>query len=254
MNRKSFLIKNNKGFLLVEIVLTVALFSLVVTGTIYGILFAEKTQFNAGINNDGVNVAEDSMEIVRNLRDEIFPSTLDIIIPICSIISPCGLIKDPITGAWSFVEGENGDDNSFFHRTISIVPTGDDPSKTREIIVNIWPTGIFNPSFSITSTLTTWNLSSTKKITEFSIPAQVGNTVIDEENKTINITMPFETDVSALIASFVASSNTIVKIGEDIQENAITENDFTNPVTYTVIAQDLSTVDYTVTVSLLEEV
>ncbi|MFB9274980.1 cadherin-like beta sandwich domain-containing protein [Cohnella cellulosilytica] len=65
----------------------------------------------------------------------------------------------------------------------------------------------------------------------------------------IAATVPYGTDVGELVATF-ESTGASVAVGTDTQVSGTTANDFTFPVTYTVTAQDGSTKDYTVTVSV----
>ncbi len=78
------------------------------------------------------------------------------------------------------------------------------------------------------------------------LPANVTATIT---NTSIAATVPFGTDVTALVATFVTTGAS-VGVGTTVQASGITANDFTNPVTYTVTAADGSTQDYTVTVSI----
>jgi len=92
--------------------------------------------------------------------------------------------------------------------------------------------------------------SSAKAITAFSFtsPAAVG--VINENAKTISVTVPHGTNVTALVAAFT-TTGTNVKVGSTIQTSGKVSNDFTNAVIYTVTARDESIATYTVTVTLL---
>ena len=93
-----------------------------------------------------------------------------------------------------------------------------------------------------------------KAITAFSFaglePAVVGT--IDEEAKTIALTVPNGTVVTALVATFINSEKSSVKVGEVAQESGVTANDFTTPVEYVVTAEDETTSTYTVTVTIAE--
>jgi hypothetical protein len=89
--------------------------------------------------------------------------------------------------------------------------------------------------------------ASAKAITAFSLNG-VGGT-INESEKTIAITMPSGTNVTALVATFTTTGDS-VKIGLPEQISGTTANDFTSPVVYTVIAADTTTQDYTVTVTV----
>ena len=90
-------------------------------------------------------------------------------------------------------------------------------------------------------------LSSAKAITAFSLAGVVGT--INETAKTIAVTMPFGTDVTALVATFTTTGAS-VKVGSTLQISGTTANNFTSPVTYTVTAADDSTQDYTVVVTV----
>jgi hypothetical protein len=89
-----------------------------------------------------------------------------------------------------------------------------------------------------------------KAITSFSFiafPASPG--VINEPAKTIAVTVPFGTDLTARIGYFT-TTGTVVKIGATVQTSGTTVNNFTNPVTYTVTAADGTTASYTVTTTI----
>lgn len=92
-------------------------------------------------------------------------------------------------------------------------------------------------------------LSSEKAIITFSFASPAAAGVIMEGAKTIAVTVPSGTAVTALVATFSASSGASVKVGAIAQVSGVTANNFTNPVTYTVTAADGSTVNYSVTVS-----
>ena len=97
---------------------------------------------------------------------------------------------------------------------------------------------------SVTTTPTTQ--SSEKSITSFTFAGlnpQV-NGVIDNTNYTVGLTVPTGTDVTTLTPTIAVSDYATVSPSSDIAQN------FTNPVTYTVTAQDGSTQNYTVTVTI----
>ena len=92
--------------------------------------------------------------------------------------------------------------------------------------------------------------NSAKAITAYSFAGYTGATgVINEVAKTIAVTVPFGTNVTALIATFT-TTGTIVKIGAAVETSGATANNFTAPVFYTVTAADLSTATYTITVTV----
>jgi hypothetical protein len=90
-------------------------------------------------------------------------------------------------------------------------------------------------------------VSSTKDITAFSFssPAAIG--VITGTN--IALTVPFGTNVTALVASFTTTGAS-VKVGSTTQVSGTTTNNFTSPMTYRVNAADATTKDYTVVVTI----
>jgi hypothetical protein len=65
----------------------------------------------------------------------------------------------------------------------------------------------------------------------------------------ISATVPFGTNVSALVATF-STSGANVTVNAVTQVSGTTANDFTNPVSYLVTAADNSTQTYTVTVTI----
>lgn len=89
--------------------------------------------------------------------------------------------------------------------------------------------------------------SGTNTITVFSFSSPSATGVISGIN--ISLTVPYGTDVTALVAVFT-TSGVSVKVGSTVQVSGTTANDFTSPVIYTVTAEDGSTKAYTVTVTL----
>ncbi len=87
--------------------------------------------------------------------------------------------------------------------------------------------------------------SSTKEMLAFSILGNAG--VIVGTN--IGITLPYGTSVTSLIVDFT-SNGTSVTVNSTSQTSTVTPNDFTNPVTYIVHAEDGSTKSYIVTVAV----
>lgn len=98
-------------------------------------------------------------------------------------------------------------------------------------------------------TVTAISNSSAKQITSF-VFLLTNNPIditvvatIDEENKTITAALPSGTSLSGLLPE--------VKISEYSTIDINTEQDFTNPIAYTVTAEDGSEVIYTVTITAL---
>jgi len=105
--------------------------------------------------------------------------------------------------------------------------------------------GVTKKTYTIT--LNT-SLNSEKAILSYSINGISGT--IDAVNHTVTLTLPYGTDRSNLVATFTLSAAATAKVGATVQESGVTANDFTNPVTYTVTAEDGSTQDWVVTVNL----
>ena len=89
--------------------------------------------------------------------------------------------------------------------------------------------------------------SSAKALTAFSLAGVAGT--IDETAKTISVTLPSGTAVTALVATFTTTGAS-VEVGSTVQTSGATANDFTNPVVYTVTAADASAQNYTATVTV----
>jgi len=84
--------------------------------------------------------------------------------------------------------------------------------------------------------------SSDKKITAFSFATPQANGEIDEKAKTISVSVPNGTDVTALVPTISISEKATVSPASGVAQN------FTDPVIYTVTAENGSTAEYTVTV------
>ncbi len=86
------------------------------------------------------------------------------------------------------------------------------------------------------------SLSNSKTITAFRFADPAAQGTVQDTLHTIAVTVPFGTDVTALVP-------TITHTGASISPATGVAEDFTNPVVYTVTAADSSTQDYTVTVT-----
>jgi hypothetical protein len=87
--------------------------------------------------------------------------------------------------------------------------------------------------------------NSAESITAFSLNGTAG--VISGTN--IAVTMPYGTNVTALIATFTTTGESVT-VSITPQISTVTPNNFTNPVTYTVHAANGSTQNYEVTVTV----
>jgi len=103
---------------------------------------------------------------------------------------------------------------------------------------------------SATYTVTVSILAAPKLMTAFSFSAVPATGVIDQAARTVAVSMPLGPNLATLVASFATTTGAIVKIGPAVQTSGTTPNDFTSPVTYTVIAPDGLEANYTVTVTI----
>ena len=88
---------------------------------------------------------------------------------------------------------------------------------------------------------------STKAISAYSLGGTTGT--INETAKTIAVTVPNGTSVTALVATFT-STGASTKVGTTAQVSGTTANDFTLPKSYVVTAADATTATYIVTVTV----
>lgn len=87
-------------------------------------------------------------------------------------------------------------------------------------------------------------VSDAAEIITFDIPTQVSS-VVNSTDATVNIVMPYGTDVTALVPTITYSANATIAPASGVVQ------DFTSPVNYLVTAQDgITTRIWTVTVSL----
>jgi V8-like Glu-specific endopeptidase len=108
--------------------------------------------------------------------------------------------------------------------------------------------GTTTKNWTVTVTVASNNQSD---ITAFTLPGQVGSSVINSSSKTIGITMPYGSSLTSLVAEFTISDGAIAKVGTMEQVSGMTTNSFINPVIYDVTAQDgITTTEWTVTVTI----
>jgi hypothetical protein len=131
------------------------------------------------------------------------------------------------------VQTSNVTPNNFTIPAVYVVTAGDGSTATYTVTVT---------AASVTA----------KAITAFSFAGYPGTTgIIDEAAKTIAVTIPYGTDVTALKATFTTTGSN-VKVGTVVQTSTVTPNNFTSPVSYIVTAADGSTATYAVTVTAAE--
>ncbi|MFC5407120.1 S-layer homology domain-containing protein [Cohnella soli] len=87
-------------------------------------------------------------------------------------------------------------------------------------------------------------------ILSFGFSQQTGPAVIDATAHTVAIEVAYGTNVTSLKATYTLSAGATAKVGTTSQKSGITINDFTNPVTYKVRAEDNTAQNWTVTVTV----
>lgn len=93
------------------------------------------------------------------------------------------------------------------------------------------------------------NIATGKEITAFSLPGQVGVSVINSVDSTVSVAMPYGTDLTNLVPMFSLSDGATATVAGVSQVSGSTYNDFTSPLAYLVKAADGSTQSWTVYVS-----
>jgi hypothetical protein len=131
-------------------------------------------------------------------------------------------------------EQQSGDTPNDFSAPLSYVVTAEDESTVSyQVAVHVAPP-----------------VSAEKAISAFSICAPPAVGVIDAADRTITVTVPRATDLGALVAEYV-TTGVRVQVDDTEQVSGVTVNDFSDPLPYTVIAEDGSTACYAVTVTAL---
>ncbi|TMM55869.1 HYR domain-containing protein [Maribacter algarum] len=112
-----------------------------------------------------------------------------------------------------------------------------------------WTVTDTSDNFSECEQVITVNSSASNEndITSFSVSEQTGEPVINTENKTVNLKVPFGTELESLIPTLEISTNATVT-----PETGVARN-FSTPVEYTVTAQDGTDEIWTVIVEVLEQ-
>ncbi|OPH47400.1 hypothetical protein BC351_40050 [Paenibacillus ferrarius] len=92
-------------------------------------------------------------------------------------------------------------------------------------------------------------MSQAKVITAFSFAGLSPEATINETNKTIGLTLPYGTNVTTLIPVFTTKGASVI-VGSTVQVSGTTMQNFTSAITYKVVAEDGTTQDYTVMVTV----
>ncbi|MGY3215084.1 putative Ig domain-containing protein [Mucilaginibacter sp. HD30] len=139
---------------------------------------------------------------------------------------PAGLVFDPFTGA---ISGTPKTSSAATNYIVTAANAGGISQDTINITVNV--------------------ASSDKAITTFGLTSPATTAFVNETDKTIAMTVPSGTNLTALVPVFTTSGAS-VKIDTVIQVSGVTAVNFSSPVTYTVKAADLTSQTYLVTVNM----
>jgi hypothetical protein len=83
----------------------------------------------------------------------------------------------------------------------------------------------------------------------FSVQNQISSD-INSVNHTVSVVIPFGSKIDSLVATYITSPGSVVTVNSVSQVNGSTVNDFTNPLTYHVTAQDgITSISWVVTVN-----
>lgn len=147
MQKASLTIKSNKfgqiGMSLVEILLAIAIFSVISTGIIGAIIYGQESTAVAGSRERAVKIAEEGIEAVRNIRDSGYSNL--------PADGTYGLVVSG--GVWTL--SGSSDVTDIFTRTI-VLSTVD--ARTRNVTVNVtWSQTVQRPGvISLNTYLTDW--------------------------------------------------------------------------------------------------
>ena len=133
------------------------------------------------------------------------------------------------------------------HRTISILVSADKINWTSLGTATSNQAGQLSIEDIASETERYYLMGEKPVVTSFSFPSGTG--IINETAHTIAATVPFGTDVRALVSTFITTGAS-VSVGKTWQVSGVTANDFTSPVTYRVTAENGTVEDYVVTVTV----
>ena len=92
-------------------------------------------------------------------------------------------------------------------------------------------------------------LNTAAEIINFSVPGQVGIASINSSSGTVDVMVPYGSELTSIKPAFTLSTGAGAVVGTTPQNSGVTTNDFAKPVKYVVTAQDgKTTKDWTVTV------
>lgn len=142
-------------------------------------------------------------------------------------ITPAFIVYD---GATVFVENErqiNEITKVNFSQPVTYTVNSSDACTSTDWVITIRPQEIDKAESELQTTFI-----------NFAFSQQVGSGIINTDDKTIEIGITCTADITQLTAFFTVSDSAKVFIEEELQISGKTKNNFTEPITYTVISQD----------------
>lgn len=94
-----------------------------------------------------------------------------------------------------------------------------------------------------------WNDRAGTEVLSFVVEIPIYQGTLDVANKSVEIEVPFNTDMTTLVADFNVSDKATVFVNNVTQISGSSSNDFTNPVIYTLEAQDMTSDNWVVSVT-----
>jgi hypothetical protein len=91
-------------------------------------------------------------------------------------------------------------------------------------------------------------LNDQNDILDFTLPFLSGEVANNKDNHSIELAVDYGTDLSNLVATFSISPDASVFVNDVLQVNGVTPNDFSQPVTYKIVAQNGSAQNWLVSV------
>jgi hypothetical protein len=83
----------------------------------------------------------------------------------------------------------------------------------------------------------------------FGVPPQKGDAIIENTTHTIDVVVESQTDLTELVATFTLPEGATASVAGNTQQSGVSDNDFTNPLSYVITADDGVTIqDWIVTV------
>jgi hypothetical protein len=166
-----------------------------------------------------------------NIEGQSVPSQIDTTAKVINVVMPYGTDVKALKATFTLSDGATAKVGS----VLQVSGTTANDYTTKVTFVVVAQDGITTQSWTV-------NVSFAKNtdasIKTFELAGQSGSASINVETKTINIVMPSGSDVKSLVATFTLSDGATAKIGSVQQISGTTANDYTNEVSFIVVAED----------------